>query len=114
MIRNVSLACLAAGIVLSSGQGCANWERRNQEGAVLGGIVGAGAGALIGSKTGSWAWGALIGAGTGALAGYVIADNTRDHYSAGYRGTYDTEEARRNRDEADREFRTAMEARDPA
>ena len=45
-----------------------------QQGAVAGGLLGAGAGAIIGNQSGHAGEGALIGAGAGALAGALYGD----------------------------------------
>lgn len=45
-----------------------------QDGAVLGGALGAGAGAIIGNQSGHAGEGALIGAGAGALTGAIVGD----------------------------------------
>lgn len=45
-----------------------------QQGAVLGGAVGAGLGTIIGHQSGQQLEGALIGAGAGAVAGALIGD----------------------------------------
>lgn len=45
-----------------------------QEGAVAGGLLGAGAGAIIGHQSGHKGNGALIGAAAGALTGALIGD----------------------------------------
>jgi uncharacterized protein YcfJ len=45
-----------------------------QDGAVAGGAIGAGAGAIIGNQSGKAGEGALIGAGIGALTGALIGD----------------------------------------
>jgi osmotically inducible lipoprotein OsmB len=107
MFRKALLVSLA-GVVLA--QGCCSWDEENREGAVTGGLLGAAGGIIIGSMTGSWVWGGLIGGSMGALAGYVIADNSKDkpkaepaEYPVG---------AARMRQEADREFKVAMEAKD--
>ncbi len=96
-------------------QGCRNWDERHSDGAVIGGLAGAGAGALIGSKTGSWGWGMGIGAVAGAALGYAIADSTEDRHEvrSAPPPVYADDSARR-REEADRNFRIAMEARDSA
>lgn len=92
--------------------GCCHWEKHNRDGARGGALLGAGAGAIIGSMTGSWVWGALIGAGSGALAGYVVADNAENRRRE--RTAVYVSEEDRLRGESDREFRTAMEAKDSA
>jgi hypothetical protein len=48
------------------------------EGAVVGGLLGAGTGALIGAATGHAGAGAAIGAGAGALAGAAIGHSQDD------------------------------------
>ena len=45
-----------------------------QDGAVLGGVLGAGAGAIIGNQSGHAGEGALIGAGAGVLTGAIVGD----------------------------------------
>ena len=45
-----------------------------QQGAVAGGLIGAGTGAIIGNQTGHAGNGALIGAGVGALSGALVGD----------------------------------------
>jgi hypothetical protein len=106
--KQLCIVLLAAAITSS---GCCSLEPHNRRGARTGGLIGAGAGAIIGSMTGSWVYGALIGAGTGALAGYVIADNSQDRRGEVVDSTFDDSHLR---DEADREFRIAMEAKDSA
>ncbi len=89
--------------------GC-TFNERNSRGTATGGAVGLGAGALIGAATGSWWKGALIGAGAGALIGYsVSSEPERPRYTS----SYASEDARR-RDDAERHFRLAMDARDSA
>jgi tetratricopeptide (TPR) repeat protein len=112
MARKVVVAGLAALIAL---QGCNCWERKHTTGTLVGGAGGAGLGALIGSMTGSWAWGGIIGLGAGALAGYLIADNFIDSSShkAGYRSTFETPTAAdKSRELAEQEFRAAIQAGD--
>ncbi|HQE81818.1 MAG TPA: YMGG-like glycine zipper-containing protein [Candidatus Hydrogenedentes bacterium] len=45
-----------------------------QDGAVLGGLLGAGTGAILGNQVGKQGEGALIGAGIGALTGALVGD----------------------------------------
>lgn len=59
--------------------GCAT-THTGQDGAVIGGLLGATAGAIIGNQSGDAGEGALIGAGIGAITGGIIGDsqeNTR-------------------------------------
>jgi len=53
---------------------CATPLSTREKGALTGGAIGAGAGALIGSTTGHAGAGALIGAGVGLLSGALIGD----------------------------------------
>jgi hypothetical protein len=57
--------------------GCAS-DPHTGEGAVVGGLLGAGTGALVGAATGHAAAGAAIGAGAGALAGAAIGHSQDD------------------------------------
>lgn len=50
-----------------------------QDGALIGGALGAGSGAIIGHQSGYGGEGALIGAGAGALAGALIGDQVGEH-----------------------------------
>ncbi len=63
------LVALAA-LVASTG-GCAS-PYRSDQGALLGGLGGAGVGALVGNAVGNTGAGAAIGAGVGALSGAAI------------------------------------------
>lgn len=54
--------------------GCASPLTTREKGALAGGAIGAGTGALIGSQTGHAGTGALIGGGIGALSGALIGD----------------------------------------
>ncbi len=63
-------------LVLSFGLvgGCATAGRNTGPGILLGGILGGGAGAIIGHQTGNAEEGALIGAGLGALTGGLFGN----------------------------------------
>jgi hypothetical protein len=95
-------------------EGCSCWENKHTTGTIVGGLGGAGLGALIGSMTGSWVWGGIIGLGAGALAGYLIADNFVDScgHKAGYKSTFASKPGDRSRDLAEDEFRLAVQAKD--
>jgi hypothetical protein len=68
MMRSKSIL-LAVVLVLAAGvMGCTT----TQEGTVVGGGIGAGAGAIIGNQTGDAGEGALIGGALGALSGAII------------------------------------------
>jgi uncharacterized protein YcfJ len=54
-----------------------------QRGAVYGGLLGAGAGAIIGNQSGRAGEGALIGAGAGAAGGALLG-NARDQEERRY------------------------------
>ena len=61
--------------------GCATHEGTD---AAVGGLMGAGAGAIIGKAAGNTAAGALLGGGVGALAGAAVgsADDRKEHREA--------------------------------
>ena len=54
--------------------GCSTWDRLTQteKGAITGGAIGTGAGAIIGNQSGHPGSGAAIGGGIGALTGGLI------------------------------------------
>jgi hypothetical protein len=62
---------LASGLILAATSGCQSPYYADR-GAAAGGLLGAGAGALIGSQTGNTGAGAALGAGLGALTGSVF------------------------------------------
>ncbi|MBI2425338.1 MAG: hypothetical protein HYV27_21105 [Candidatus Hydrogenedentes bacterium] len=61
-----------AALIAGSLTGCQTTAA--QDGAVLGGALGAGLGAIVGNQSGHTGEGALIGAAAGALSGAVIGD----------------------------------------
>jgi tetratricopeptide (TPR) repeat protein len=101
-------------LVMATSSGCSSFDSwsRNEKGAAIGGVAGAGLGAIIGSMTGSWAWGALIGAAGGALAGYVIANETSTSETASSTSAAPAKSAGPQQEEADRQFRLALQAKD--
>ncbi len=54
--------------------GCSSPLTTREKGALAGGAIGAGTGAIVGSQVGHAGTGALIGAGVGAVTGAVIGD----------------------------------------
>jgi YMGG-like Gly-zipper len=78
-----SAAAVLAAITLSNCSGPTGPD--TQRGAVVGGLLGAGAGAIIGNQSGHAGEGALIGAGAGALGGAAIG-NARDTERRNYNG----------------------------
>lgn len=66
------LATIALLVSISSVLGCASHADR---GAAIGGLGGAGLGALIGEASGHTAEGALLGAAVGAVSGAVVGDS---------------------------------------
>ena len=72
-MKPLTLALTVAGIVavVFLLPGC---ETRAQEGALIGGGIGAGTGAIIGNQTGHAGGGAAIGGAIGALSGAIIGD----------------------------------------
>lgn len=67
----IGVALLAAGAVGCESLGTAAQSKTNQ-GAVLGGLLGAGTGAIIGNQSDHAGAGTAIGAGLGALGGGLI------------------------------------------
>ena len=65
------LVCLACGF------GC-NSPYRSDQGALLGGLGGAGVGAIVGNAVGNTGAGAAIGAGVGALSGAAVGGSLDD------------------------------------
>lgn len=70
-------------LVTGSIAGCAT--SAVQDGAVLGGTLGAGLGAVVGNQSGNTGEGALIGAGLGALAGALVGDQYEKAPTTTYR-----------------------------
>lgn len=72
-LRRLVFSC---GLVISM-SGCSTWSSTEQ-GAVAGGLVGAGTGAVVGEQLGSAGAGAAIGAGTGAVVGGAVGQSKLD------------------------------------
>lgn len=79
MKRLMTLSILALAAVAS---GCNTTPV--QDGAILGGALGAGAGAIIGHQSGHQGEGALIGAGLGALTGAIAGDQVDEARNGNY------------------------------
>src|SRR6476661_5014615 len=81
MLRRLNY-CLAAGLPLLAA-GCPAMNH-TQQGAMVGGGLGALTGAVVGDATGHGPGGALIGAAVGALAGGAIgnSEDNRDEHDA--------------------------------
>ncbi|MGE5539392.1 MAG: YMGG-like glycine zipper-containing protein [Gemmatimonas sp.] len=65
--KNLAGAC-ALLMLATTASGCSNLNQQ-QERALSGGAIGAGAGALIGAVSGSWVVGAIVGGAAGAAVG---------------------------------------------
>ena len=70
-IAVIGVALVAAGLAGCESMGTATQSKTNQ-GAVLGGLLGAGTGAIIGNQTDHAGAGTAIGAGLGALGGAMV------------------------------------------
>jgi uncharacterized protein YcfJ len=79
MKKQALLSLVAATLVAS---GCNTTP--TQDGAVLGGALGAGAGAIIGNQSGHAGEGALIGAAAGALTGAIVGDQVDERRQRRY------------------------------
>ncbi len=55
-----------------------------QDGALLGGALGAGLGAIVGNQSGHGGEGALIGAGAGALVGAIMGNEVEEQRAYAY------------------------------
>src|SRR3954447_21040044 len=64
-------------LLTAAAAGCAS-PYRSDQGAVLGGLGGAGVGAIVGNAVGNTGAGAAIGAGVGALSGAAIGGSLDD------------------------------------
>jgi uncharacterized protein YcfJ len=73
------LICVALAV---SNTGCASSPNRTAEGAVIGGAVGAGAGAIIGHQSGETGEGAALGGLVGALAGSLVGSQVQKQPAA--------------------------------
>lgn len=71
MLRQIIIACSVCFLCLT---GCARQFSNAEKGALAGGTLGAGTGAIIGSQTGHAGPGIAIGAGLGALSGAILGD----------------------------------------
>ena len=69
----IGLTLLAVAVAGCESMGTAAQSKRNQ-GAVLGGLLGAGTGAIIGNQTDHAGAGTAIGAGLGALGGALVGN----------------------------------------
>jgi uncharacterized protein YcfJ len=82
MMANRILVTLGCAILIALTVGC---ETPTQQGALMGGALGAGAGAIIGNQShGRGGQGALIGAGVGALTGALVGDQVEQSRKRGY------------------------------
>jgi hypothetical protein len=81
-----SITALLAAAMLTAVAGCAGQPLSTREkGTLIGGVGGAGAGALIGSMVGHPGAGAAIGGIGGAAAGYGIGNNMQNEQNERYR-----------------------------
>lgn len=84
--RTLMVLALLAAIGCES-MGTAAQSKTNQ-GAVLGGLLGAGTGAIIGNQTGHAGAGTAIGAGLGALGGGLMGKAMEENSTAAQRSQY--------------------------
>lgn len=71
MRKVIFLVCLSFFLAIT---GCQSMGEKTKSGALVGGIIGAGAGGIIGHQTGHGGEGAAIGAAVGALSGGLIGN----------------------------------------
>ncbi len=73
-MKRIAITLAAATLVA----GCSSPMTTREKGALAGGAIGAGTGAIIGSQVGHAGAGALIGAGVGVVSGAIIGDAIQD------------------------------------
>ena len=94
------ISALLGGLMLS---GCASGGlTAREQGALGGGALGAGAGAIIGHQKGKKAAGAAIGGAAGALGGWIIGDQVE---ASRQRSRYEEDRYDRYDDYDDRRYR---------
>ena len=85
-------ARFVAMLVLLAAVGCESMgtaaQSKTNQGAVLGGLLGAGTGAIIGNQTGHAGAGTAIGAGLGALGGGLMGHSMEENSTAAQRSQY--------------------------
>ena len=81
---------LAIVVALSGCAGMTDTQQRT----VTGGVLGAGAGGIIGAISGSAGWGALIGAGVGTAGGFLYGKHKETEDEAYQRGRADASQGR--------------------
>ncbi|MXP65743.1 hypothetical protein E0493_20545 [Roseomonas sp. M0104] len=81
-MKTLSAAVLGIGLTVGGCSEMSDTSRRTLSGAG----AGAAGGAVIGSLTGDFGWGALIGAGVGAAGGYLYDQHKQDEQAAYQRG----------------------------
>ena len=80
MLKKMIIPTLVTGAALAAG--CNTTP--TQDGALLGGALGAGLGAIVGNQSGHAGEGALIGAGAGALTGAIVGDQVDEARQSRY------------------------------
>ena len=91
--------------------GCSAPLSYREKGALGGGALGAGAGAIIGSALGHPGRGALIGGGLGALGGVAMGDQMQGQYQRQESQSQEVEEQRRELDRQRRELEDLKRSR---
>lgn len=81
-MKSTLLALVSAAAVITLSHCTAPAGPNTQQGAVAGGLLGAGAGAIIGHQSGHAGQGAIIGAAAGGTAG-ALYGNSRDQQQYG-------------------------------
>ena len=89
MDRRVIVGCALSVVALAGceSMGTAAQSKTNQ-GAVLGGLLGAGTGAIIGNQSGHAGAGTAIGAGLGALGGGLMGHALEENQTAAQRSQF--------------------------
>ena len=88
-MKKVFSCMVCAGLIFAT-LGCQNTQTRATEGGIIGTVLGAGVGYVIGKQSGHGAEGAGIGAGVGLLSGAAIGSQINKP-GAGQQGTGSTQ-----------------------
>ena len=90
-MKKICALFLCSSLILLSA-GCSSNKTRVAEGGIIGGVVGAAAGGIIGHQMGRGSEGAAIGAATGAAAGLLIGSQiNKPQTAANTQGTQATQ-----------------------
>jgi uncharacterized protein YcfJ len=88
MKRLILMLAIFGLVIFSSGCASSGSTTQTKKGAVLGGLIGAGAGAIIGHQSGRGLEGAAIGGAVGAVGGGVVGSSQDEQNDRNARRNY--------------------------